>query len=365
MVNKRFEKLFGHPVRKSESEPITKFHMDIAASIQSVLEFIVLRMARSTLEVYRIPHLCLAGGVALNCVVNGKLVREIGFDDIWIQPASGDSGGAIGVAYNVWHKELGKLRRRRDLATDSMKSSYLGPAYSRLSVEKRLRDCGANYSVLSDDELITITVEGLIDQKTVGWFQNRMEFGPRALGNRSILADPRSNSMQRNLNQKVKYRESFRPFAPSVMKEHADEWFELGKDSPYMLLVSKFLESKRITPSSDCNSIEGFDLLDVRRSDVPAVTHIDFSARIHTVDAKRNPRFHQLLMEFYNQTGCPMLVNTSFNIRGEPIVCTPEEAFRCFMGTDLEILIVGDCVMFKEDQDHNLINNYRHEVSPD
>jgi carbamoyltransferase len=355
--------LFGEPVRKPESDDLTQFHMDIAASVQAVTEEIVLRMTKSLAEEYDIHNLCLAGGVALNCVANGKILRAGHFDDIWIQPAAGDAGGALGVAYAVWHKELGNDRKVN--SKDSMRGSYLGPKYETPEIETELQAAGAVFREFSPKEIISRTAKGLADGKAIGWFQGRMEFGPRALGGRSILGDPRSEEMQRTLNLKVKYRESFRPFAPSVLRADVAEWFQIDHDSPYMLLVAGVEDKIRRKMSADENALFGIEKLNVKRSELPAVTHVDYTARIQTVHEETNPRFHQLISHFKTLTGCPVVVNTSFNVRGEPIVCTPTDAFRCFMGTDLDILVVENMILVKEDQDPNLRQDYKNKYDLD
>jgi carbamoyltransferase len=363
MTNKKFADLFGEPVRKPESDDLTQFHMDIAASVQAVTEEIVLRMTKSLAEEYDIHNLCLAGGVALNCVANGKILRAGHFDDIWIQPAAGDAGGALGVAYAVWHKELGNDRKVN--SKDSMRGSYLGPKYETPEIETELQAAGAVFREFSPKEIISRTAKGLADGKAIGWFQGRMEFGPRALGGRSILGDPRSEEMQRTLNLKVKYRESFRPFAPSVLRADVAEWFQIDHDSPYMLLVAGVEDKIRRKMSADENALFGIEKLNVKRSELPAVTHVDYTARIQTVHEETNPRFHQLISHFKTLTGCPVVVNTSFNVRGEPIVCTPTDAFRCFMGTDLDILVVENMILMKEDQDPNLRQDYKNKYDLD
>jgi carbamoyltransferase len=356
MTNKKFSALFGEPVRKPESDQLTQFHMDIAASVQAVTEEVVLKMTRSLAKEYNIPNLCMAGGVALNCVANGEILRDQSFKKVWVQPAAGDAGGALGAALSVWHKELNKPRTIDP--TDSMKGSYLGPAYSLKAIEKELTSCGAKFEVVHEDEMLEQAAEALLEGKAVGWFQGRMEFGPRALGGRSILGDPRSETMQKLLNLKVKYRESFRPFAPSVLREDVSEWFDLDEDSPYMLLVDYVKQDKRRQMSDKEAALFGIDKLNIKRSEIPAVTHVDYSARIQTVHKETNPKYHALISKFKEKTDCPVLVNTSFNVRGEPIVCKPKDAFRCFMGTEIELLVVGDCVLRKEDQDHSLIEDY-------
>ncbi len=357
MTNSRFAALFGEPVRNPESARLTQFHMDIAASIQAVTEEIVLKMCRSLASEYSMSNLCLAGGVALNCVANGKLVRDGCFENVWVQPAAGDAGGAVGVALAVWHDEL-KNGRSVSGTQDSMKGSYLGPSFSQPEIESRLSGCGAVFEVLKPQDMISQTARALADGKAVGWFQGRMEFGPRALGGRSILGDPRSPDMQRTLNLKVKYRESFRPFAPSVLREHVSDWFECGIDSPYMLLVADVCDEHRKEMTPDQEQLFGIEKLNVPRSAVPAVTHVDFSARLQTVHQDTNPLYHELISAFHALSGCPMVVNTSFNVRGEPIVCTPEDAFNCFMGTDIEWLAIGNCILRKEHQDLSLREDY-------
>ena len=355
MTNDRFAELFGEPVRGPD-QLLTGFHMDVAASIQSVLDEAVLRLTRSLAKQTGSRNLCLAGGVALNCVANGKVLRDGSFDNIWIQPAAGDAGGAVGAALAAHH--IFKNRPRKTNATDAMSGSFLGPGFSQTEIERRLTAAGARFVVLGEDETIETTAAGLAGQKAVGWFQGRMEFGPRSLGARSILGDPRSPAMQKNLNLKVKYRESFRPFAPAVLWEDVSEWFDLTSDSPYMLLVAEVRKDKHRAMSADEQALFGIDKLNVSRSEIPAVTHVDYSARIQTVHSDTNPLFHKLLGRFKALTGCPVLVNTSFNVRGEPIVCTPEDAFRCFMGNELDMLVVGNCVLQKADQDAGLKSNY-------
>ena len=356
MVNQKFADLFGEPVRKPDTEKITQFHMDIAASIQAVTEEVVLTITRSLAKEYSMPNLCMAGGVALNCVANGKILRDNSFKDIWIQPASGDAGGAVGAALAVWHKELNKPRKVN--LGDSMKGSYLGPSYSQKFIEKQLSSFGANFDSVGEGQMIEQTAQALSDGKAIGWFQDRMEFGPRSLGGRSILGDPRSEQMQKTLNLKVKYRESFRPFAPSVLREDIADWFECDFDSPYMLLVDKVKENKRIEMTKEEKSLFGIDKLNIKRSSIPAVTHVDYSARIQTVHKETNSKYHALITRFKEKTGCPVLVNTSFNVRGEPIVNTPEDAFKCFMGTELDMLVIGNCILKKELQDISLVESY-------
>ena len=363
MTSRRFDDLFGGPARKPE-ELITQREMDLAASVQLVLEEIVLKLARSLRAETSSRNLCLAGGVALNCVANGKLLREGAFDNLWVQPAAGDAGGALGAALAAYHIFHNQPRPVRD-CRDSMKGSYLGPCFAQPDVEARLRSAGAQFRVLSDAELLEECVQTLVGGKALGWFQGRMEFGPRALGARSILGDARSPSMQSVLNLKVKYRESFRPFAPSVLREHLSDWFELDVDSPYMLLVADVVERRRKQMTAGEEQLFGIEKLNVPRSDIPAVTHVDYSARIQTVHRETNPRYHALLSAFQDRTGCPVIVNTSFNVRGEPIVGTPEDAFRCFMGTEIDALALENCFLQKEDQDVSLRRNYASAFEPD
>jgi carbamoyltransferase len=355
MTNDRFSDLFGEPVRKPD-ELLTPFHMDVAASVQAVLEEAVLRITRALAKETRARNLCLAGGVALNCVANGKVLREGMFENIWVQPAAGDAGGAIGAALAAVHLYKGHPRKLN--GADQMTGALLGPSFSQAEIEQRLSAAGARFQLLSEDNMIQATAGALASQQAVGWFQGRMEFGPRALGARSILGDPRSPTMQRNLNLKIKYRESFRPFAPAVLREDVADWFEFDTDSPYMLLVADVIEKRRRAMTAEEQALFGIDKLNVVRSELPAVTQVDYSARIQTVDATTNPLFHRLLAAFKERTDCPVLVNTSFNVRGEPIVCTPEDAFRCFMGNELDLLVVGNCVLLKSEQDHRLKQNY-------
>jgi len=357
MVNQKFADLFGKPVRKPDTDEITQFHMDIAASVQAVTEEVVLTMTRSLAKEYDIPNLCMAGGVALNCVANGKILRDKAFKNIWIQPASGDAGGALGCALAVWHKELNNPRVVNP--NDAMQGSYLGPSYEQASIEKELSACGAKFNSVTESEMIGQTAQALVDGKAIGWFQDRMEFGPRSLGSRSILGDPSSEEMQKILNLKVKYRESFRPFAPSVLREDISEWFEADYDSPYMLIVDEVKKDKRIKMTKEEESLFGIDKLNIKRSSIPAVTHVDYSARIQTVHRETNPKYHALIAKFKEKSGCSVVVNTSFNVRGEPIVCSPEDAFKCFMGTELDLLIVGNCMLRKEQQDYALIKDYK------
>jgi carbamoyltransferase len=357
MTNGRFDALFGGPPRKPE-QWLTQQHMDLAASIQTVTEEVMLRLTRSLAAETGMSNLCLAGGVALNCVANGKVLRDGRFRDIWIQPAAGDAGGAIGAALAACHQHA-DIPRARPEPQDGMRGALLGPSFAQPEIERRLAEAGARYAVLDDAATIDTTAQALAQQQAVGWFQGRMEFGPRSLGARSILADPRSPSMQKMLNLKVKYRESFRPFAPSVLREDVADWFDLDSDSPYMLIVAPVKAERRRAMSEAEEALFGIDKLNVPRSDIPAVTHVDYSARVQTVRADVDPRFHALISRFKGLTGCPMLVNTSFNVRGEPIVCTPEDAFRCFMGTDIELLVVGNCVLRKAEQDAALARDYK------
>jgi carbamoyltransferase len=356
MTNKKFDALFGGPPRTSETE-LSQREMDLAASVQKVTEEIVVQLAKGIAKETGERNLCLAGGVALNCVANGILLREKIFDNIWIQPAAGDAGGALGAALSVWYlRNQGK--RKISSAGDAMKGSYLGPAFSDAEIEEDLKLCGAIFKKCSEDELIEDVTSALANEKAVGWMQGRMEFGPRALGGRSIIADPRSPKMQKQLNLKVKYRESFRPFAPSVLYEDVGEWFEHYTNSPYMLLVANVQEDKRRIMTVEEKALFGIEKLNVPRSSVPAITHVDYSARIQTVHKDTNPRYHALISNFKKVTSCPLVVNTSFNIRGEPIVCTPKDAFKCFMGTDLDVLAVGSYLLIKEQQDKTLKENY-------
>jgi carbamoyltransferase len=363
MTNERFDALFGAPPRHPESL-LTQRDMDLAASVQAVVEEVVLKLARGIARRTGERNLCLAGGVALNCVANGKLLRDAAFDRLWIQPAAGDAGGAVGAALAAHHLYKAGPRTADD-ERDGMSGAYLGPAYAQGEIEARLRAAGARFEVLGDAGLIDACADALAAGQALGWHQGRMEFGPRALGGRSILGDPRSPRMQKTLNLRVKYRESFRPFAPSVLREDVAEWFELDADSPYMLLVADVAKKLRIAMTEEQQRLFGIDKLNVPRSLIPAVTHVDYSARIQTVHADTNPRFHALLSRFKTLTGCPVLVNTSFNVRGEPIVCTPEDAFRCFMGSEIEALAVGNCFLRKEAQDPALKLDYTNRFDPD
>ena len=361
MTNEKFARLFGAPARKA-SEPLTQVHMDLAASVQAVTEEAVLRLARSIKAETGARNLCLAGGVALNCVANGKVLKEKIFDGIWIQPAAGDAGGALGAALATYHLHANGTRKVSALG-DSMAGALLGPEFAQADVETRLTAAGARFTALSDGDVVTQTAQALADNAAIGWFQGRMEFGPRALGARSIIGNPAAPDMQRTLNLKVKFRESFRPFAPAVRREDVADWFEMDTDSPYMLLVAGVKEDKRFT-ANDSGKF-GVDKLNEVRSQIPAVTHVDYSARVQTVSADVNPRFHALLTQFRVLTGIPVLVNTSFNVRSEPIVCTPEDAFRCFMATELDVLVVGNCFLRKADQDPALKQDYSADFEPD
>ena len=362
MTNKNFSDLFGHPVRDPKKDLLNDFHMDIASSIQAVTEEVIIRLSRNIAKEYKIKSLCLAGGVALNCVANGKILRDKIFDDIWIQPAAGDAGGSLGAALAYWHHELKNPRKN---LKDKMKGAYLGPRFSENFIENQLKKLKGNYTKKDSKEISSEIARELSNQKTVGWFQGRMEFGPRALGGRSILADPRSEKMQKELNLKIKFRESFRPFAPSVLREEVHNWFELYNDSPYMLLVSDVKKDKQISMSEKDKKLFGIDRLNIKRSNIPAITHVDYSARIQTVHKETNPKYYDLLNEFKKITGCPVLVNTSFNVRGEPIVCSIEDAFNCFMGTNLDILVIENFILMKNDQDVSLIKDYKNKFELD
>ena len=357
MTNERFDDLFGATPRRPE-EPLTQRHMDIAASIQAVTEDVVLKITRWLGAETGAKNLCLAGGVALNCVANGKVLRAGRFNDIWVQPAAGDAGGALGAALLVYHRFHDRPRHPLD-GRDAMGGSFLGPQFRQDQIEERLARAGAKFTSMPDDKAIAAAATALADGKAVGWFQGRMEFGPRALGGRSILGDARSPLMQKTLNLKVKYRESFRPFAPSVLLEDVSDWFELDHQSPYMLVVADVAKGRRRQMNDEEKALFGIDKLNVARSEIPAVTHVDYSARVQTVHADTNPRYHALIKRFKELTGCPLILNTSFNVRGEPIVCTPEDAFHCFMGTDIDVLVAGDCYLIKEDQDAGLKRDYK------
>ncbi len=363
MTNNRFNNLFGQKVRDPINEKITQFHMDIAASIQKVTEEIMIKLAKSIREEYGIKNLCLAGGVALNCVANGKILKEKIFENIWIQPAAGDAGGSLGAALALWYNENGNNRKVN--LNDDMNGSFLGCEFDQNQIEDELKSIGAVFEKENYDELINKTSDYLLNKKAIGWFQGRMEFGPRALGGRSILGDPRSDKMQKNLNLKVKYRESFRPFAPSVLREDLKDWFDIDEDSPYMLLVADINSSKKINMTEAQSKLFGIEKLNIKRSEIPAVTHVDYSARIQTVSKETNKRYYDLISEFKKKTGCPVLVNTSFNVRGEPIVNTPTDAFNCFMGTELDYLIIGNCILDKKKQNLNLKKNYQKEFELD
>ena len=364
MTNEKFSKLFGEKVRDPDKELLTQFHMDIAASIQDVTEKIVLKLVSNIQKETQIKNLCLAGGVALNCVANGKIIKNKIFDNIWIQPASGDAGGSLGAALAFWHQELSKPREI-DKLNDYMKGSYLGPQFNEKEIEKSLNKLGAKFNKYESENLSEIIADELQNGKIVGWFQGRMEFGPRALGCRSIIADPRSEKMQKDLNLKIKYRESFRPFAPSILREDLNKWFELNCDSPYMLLVANVKKNIQIKENENTKSLFGIKRLNLKRSSIPAVTHVDYSARIQTVHKETNPKYYSLLEKFKKLTNCPVLVNTSFNIRGEPIVCTIEDAFKCFMGTELDTLVCENFILKKQEQDKNLLSNYSDKVELD
>ena len=362
MTNSKFAKLFNMKRREPENE-LSQIHMDMASSIQAATEEIVLRITRFLFKEFKLPNLCMAGGVALNCVANGKILKEGLFKNIWIQPASGDAGGALGAAQAFYYQELDN--KRKILKTDSMNGSYLGPQFTDDQVENELKSCRANYKKLTPDQIIKDTAKALTEEKAVGWFQGRMEFGPRSLGNRSIIADSRSEKMQKNLNLKVKYRESFRPFAPAVLFEKVSEWFEINSESPYMLLVADVKKSKQLQMTNEQKNLFGIDKLNVKRSSIPSVTHVDYSARIQTVNKETNPMFHKLIEEFERITKHPVLVNTSFNVRGEPIVCSVKDAFNCFMGTDLDLLICNNFILYKNDQNKNLLKDYKNKFNLD
>jgi len=363
MTSAKFHALFGGPPRDPE-QPLTKREMDLAASIQAVLEEAVLRLTRALQAETEQRNLCLAGGVALNCVANGKVLRDGRFERLWVQPAAGDAGGALGAALNAYYQFLDRPRQLTN-ALDEMRGAYLGPAFAQAEIERRLRAVGGRFAVLAEDAVVESTARALAAGETIGWFQGGMEFGPRALGNRSIIADARSPAMQKTLNLKVKYRESFRPFAPAVLREEVADWFDLDEDSPYMSVVADVVERRRLPMAAADAARFGIDKLNAPRSEIPAVTHVDYSARLQTVHRETNPRFHTLLSAFKRLTGCPVLVNTSFNVRGEPIVCTPEDAFRCFMGTEIERLVIGNCVLSRAEQDPTLQSDYRSKFAPD
>jgi carbamoyltransferase len=363
MTNRRFDELLGAPRRPPDGK-LTQHYADVAASAQAVVDEIVVRLTRSLAAETGAEALCMAGGVALNCVANAKVLRDGAFRRLWIQPAAGDAGGALGAALAAFHLYAGGARAASG-GSDAMQGALLGPEFEQHEIEQRLRAVGARFTVLTEDALLDACAAALDRQQVLGWFQGRMEFGPRALGNRSILADPRAAAMQSALNLKIKFRESFRPFAPAVLREDVSDWFEFEGDSPYMLLVAGVAQRRRLPLTEGEQSLKGFDALRAMRSEVPAVTHVDYSARLQTVDRETNPRFHALLSRFKARTGCPVLVNTSFNVRGEPMVCTPEDAFRCFMGTGIDLMAIGDCLLRKEDQDPSLKSDYASTVAPD
>ena len=356
MTTQKFHDLFGASPRDSKKDKLTQFHMDIAASIQKVTEDIMIKLIKSLQDEFKIPNLCLAGGVALNCVANGKILKEEIFKNIWIQPASGDAGGSLGAALALWHIEQNNPRLIN--SKDSMKGSYLGPEFTQKEIEEELTKNGAIYEVLDDQNLISKTAKSLSLGDAIGWFQGRMEFGPRALGARSILGDPRSPEMQKNLNLKVKYRESFRPFAPSILKENLHEWFDINIDSPYMLMVANIKEERTIEMSDEEKKLFGIEKLNIKRSTIPAVTHVDYSARIQTVHEDTNKKYYELIKKFNQITSCPIIINTSFNVRGEPIVNSPSDAFNCFMGTKLDKLVIGNCYLDKKKQNPSLKKDY-------
>ena len=364
MINNKFEDLFGQKARNPHKDLLTQFHMDIASSIQNVTEEIVLKLTMSLSKEYKSRNLCLAGGVALNCVANGKILKNNIFENIWIQPAAGDAGGSLGAALAFWYKELGN-KRNPSSSDDEMRGSYLGPSFYDNQVENTLKSLNAKYTKQNEENLISLIANELKNGKIIGWFQGRMEFGPRALGARSIIADPRSDKMQKKLNLKVKFRESFRPFAPSVLREDLNDWFELNSDSPYMLLVSNVKKNIQIPMTEKDQKLFGINKLNIKRSSIPAVTHVDYSARIQTVHEKTNPKYYKLIKKFKEITNCPILVNTSFNVKGEPIVCTIEDAFRCFMGTNLDILVCESFILNKEEQNPDLLKDYKHEFERD
>ncbi len=362
MTSDKFHNLFGKEPRDSKEDKLTEFHMDVAASIQKVTEEVMIKMAKSLKNEFNHKNLCLAGGVALNCVANGKILEQKIFENIWIQPAAGDAGGSLGAALAIWHLEL---KNKRQISNNQMQGSYLGPSYTQEEIEKELKKNNADFNVLNENEIIEKTAESLKNGEAVGWFQGRMEFGPRALGGRSILGDPRSSTMQKNLNLKVKYRESFRPFAPSVLREDVDKWFKINEDSPYMLLVAEVLDDKKIKMTDEEKNLFGIDKLNIKRSDIPAVTHVDYSARIQTVHSETNPKYYSLIKKFKEKTNCSVLINTSFNVRGEPIVNTPNDAFNCFMGTEMDKLVIGNCFLDKKKQKKNLKKDYKNQFELD
>jgi carbamoyltransferase len=362
MTNKKFSELFDNPVRDPKKNKLTQFHMDIASSIQAVTEEVILKLTKSISQEYKIKNLCLAGGVALNCVANGKILNDKIFKNVWVQPAAGDAGGSLGAALAFWHNELNQPRK---IFKDQMKGSYLGPSFDGESIEKSLVSLKAKFIKLKEEDLIEKVANELNNEKTIGWFQGRMEFGPRALGCRSIIADPRSAKMQKELNLKVKFRESFRPFAPSILIDDVYEWFELDRESPYMLFVSDIKKKLQIPMTGSNKKLFGIEKLNIKRSNIPAVTHIDYSARIQTVHKETNLKYYNLIKKFKKITGCPILVNTSFNVRGEPIVCSVEDAFNCFMGTNLDILVIENYYLEKNQQDKSLIQDYKNKYELD
>jgi carbamoyltransferase len=362
MINKKFCNLFGEKRRDPDKEDLKEFHMDIASSIQAVTEEIVLKITRAAQKKFNLKNLCLAGGVALNCVANGKILKEKIFENIWVQPAAGDAGGALGAALSYWHLEL---KKNRIISENQMKGSYLGPKFSNEEIERSLKKNRAIYHQKNYDKLIDLVTDELKKGKAVGWFQGRMEFGPRALGCRSIIADARSDKIQKQLNLKVKFRESFRPFAPAVLREHVSDYFEIDNDSPYMLFVADIKKKLQIEMSFEDKKLFGIDKLNIKRSKIPAVTHVDYSARIQTVHRETNLKFYDLINSFYKKTGCPVLVNTSFNVRGEPIVCSVEDAFNCFMGTDLDLLVCEDFILYKSEQNKDLVTDYKNKYKLD
>ena len=363
MTSKKFHNLFGQDPRDSKKNELTQFHMDIAASIQKVTEDIMIKLVKSLKKEFAISNLCLAGGVALNCVANGKILKENIFDNIWVQPAAGDAGGSLGAALALWHVEQNNPRKVN--LNDDMQGSYLGPEYSQKEIEKELDKLGAVYEIKNEEDLLNKTADDLSNGNAIGWFQGRMEFGPRALGGRSILGDPRSSEMQKNLNLKVKYRESFRPFAPSILKDSLSDWFDINTSSPYMLMVANINKDKVIEMNEDQKKLFGINKLNIKRSEIPAVTHVDYSARIQTVHKETNEKYYKLIQKFKEKTNCPMIINTSFNVRGEPIVNTPLDAFNCFMGTELDKLVIGNCYLDKKLQDLSLKKSYKNEFELD
>jgi carbamoyltransferase len=363
MTNNKFNDLFGQTPRNPKNEKITQFHMDIAASIQKVTEEIMIKLVKAVRKEYDIKNLCLAGGVALNCVANGKILKEKIFDNIWVQPAAGDAGGSLGAALALWYVE--QKNPRLVNPNDDMKGSFLGPEFTQKEIEEELNKIGAKFEVLNDEDLIEKVATDLSLGEAIGWFQGRMEFGPRALGGRSILADPRSSNMQKRLNLKVKYRESFRPFAPSILEEDLSKWFDINVSSPYMLMVANINKDKKIIMNKDQEKLFGIDKLNIKRSEIPAVTHVDYSARIQTVHKETNEKYFKLIQKFKEKTNCPVLVNTSFNVRGEPIVNTPLDSYNCFMGTELDKLVIGNCILDKSKQNPDLKKDYTKEFELD